>query len=112
MRRAVIAVTHAGGGGRGVNVNILTDRFAHRDPINEMPVLIGFAVGVRKVRPWASRTALCDTPDHLTMSSAAVASGEDIHNDKRHIDEAIASSTGSGEFHTIVGVKKSIQARL
>jgi len=49
MRRGVVAVTHGWGGGKGVNVNILTHRIMGRDPINAMPVMTGFPVNVRKV---------------------------------------------------------------
>ena len=48
MRRGVVAMSHGWGGGIGANVNRLTDRIEGRDPINAMPVLTGFAVGVSR----------------------------------------------------------------
>jgi anaerobic selenocysteine-containing dehydrogenase len=49
MRRGVVAMAHGWGGDAGANVNRLTDRRVGRDPINAMPVLTGFPVGIRLV---------------------------------------------------------------
>ncbi|MEP7348626.1 MAG: molybdopterin-dependent oxidoreductase [Sphingorhabdus sp.] len=47
LRRGVVSMSHGGGDhGLGVNVNALTHLFAHRDPINAMPVMTGFDVAV------------------------------------------------------------------